>query len=197
MRHLIFAIIFNSAFSCSSANSGCSSPESSVMGKIIDESIQIPSTDLCELNEQSIETITDKLISQPEEIIKSVDLDPNYEECLLEMTNKLFDVNSISESKLKAIAALASKSDGFLTEYLFESIASLFDSNLEELLNFILANPKSYMYQLVVDGLGMRIAFYGEDKDKLEADAIVSLNKESHIELVGQIFGDVNPDKFD
>ena len=159
--------------------------------------VQVQQIDVCALRRHSIDTLSTLVMENTELILSSIKNDPNNEECIFDVIDKLASSTNNGDSSLFAIEKLYKLSDGFLSEYLMEVAVLMFNQNLSRILTFIDKHENSNIEKSIVDGLSMELSMEGSDKSVLLRETLSKTEVEKEKQILKNLFSKIDPERFD
>jgi predicted outer membrane protein len=182
----------------------CSTKQKDTTAEDVVEIFSFQGIDLCELKKSSLKTIVDTTLSKPESIISSLKNNPNDEECLFTIIDKLATLEESSQEQLKALEKLNDISDGFLSEYFMEVCVDLFRSNFLVFTEYLFKNQNSSLINSLVEGFSMEISMADdrstEKKELINGtiDKMKSMNySDRQADFIKELLQKIDPSLFD
>ena len=153
--------------------------------------------DVCKLSKKSPRYISLMVPKKTKEIINSIDKNPNNEECILYLIDKLIQNKPLSEQNLLALESLNKSSDGFLSEYFMEGCLELLYNSNPNFIDFLRSGKGPTLEQSLIDGLSMEVSL-----EEIKVESFINANitpkmTEENKQYLLELTSKVDPTRFD
>lgn len=180
-----------STFSCSQTQKKNNDNESN------HDKIVIQGVDICDLNQQPVDTIILEIQKNAKLLLSSIKLNHKNEECIFKLIDKLSGSENIDSKNFLALEKLNELSDGFLSEYFMEVTMKFFNENNSKFLDFLQEKENSTLEKSLIDGLSMEISMEDSNIEDALKEALSLVKDERNKNFIRQLFDKVDPNKFD